>query len=39
VHALFATPEPSMYLTLGGFLALGIWAKRRMDRVEQASQA
>ncbi len=22
--ALLATPEPSMYLTLGGFLALGI---------------
>ena len=32
VHSLFATPEPSMYVTLGGFLALGIWAKRRMDR-------
>ena len=39
VHALFATPEPSMYFTLGGFLALGIWAKRRMDRMEQANQA
>jgi len=32
VHALLATPEPSMYLTLGGFLGLAIWAKRRMDR-------
>ena len=39
VHALFATPEPSMYLTLGGFLALGLWAKRRMDRMETAAQA
>ena len=36
VHNLLATPEPSMYLTLGGFLALGIWAKRRMDRLETA---
>jgi hypothetical protein len=34
VHSLLATPEPSMYLTLGGFLALAIWAKRRMDRME-----
>ncbi len=32
INSLLATPEPSMYLTLGGFLALGIWAKRRMDR-------
>ena len=39
VHALFATPEPSMYLTLGGFLALGIWAKRRMDRMATVTQA
>ncbi len=39
VHSLFATPEPSMYLTLGGFVALGIWAKRRMDRLETATQA
>jgi hypothetical protein len=31
--ALMATPEPSMYLTLGGFLALAIWAKRRTDRL------
>jgi hypothetical protein len=36
VHTLLATPEPSMYLTLGGFLALGLWAKRRMDRTESA---
>jgi len=36
VHSLLATPEPSMYLTLGGFLALAIWAKRRMDRTETA---
>lgn len=33
VHALLAAPEPSLYLTLGGFLALAIWAKRRTDRV------
>ncbi len=39
IHSLMATPEPSMYLTLGGFLALGIWAKRRMDRMETANQA
>ena len=39
IHSLFATPEPSMYLTLGGFLALGIWAKRRMDRMEQVTKA
>ena len=31
VKALLATPEPAMWLTLGSFLALGIWAKRRMD--------
>jgi hypothetical protein len=39
IHSLLATPEPSMYLTLGGFLALGIWAKRRMDRMEKVTQA
>ena len=32
VKALLATPEPAMWLTLGSFLALGIWAKRRLDR-------
>ncbi len=31
VKALLATPEPAMWLTLGSFLALAIWAKRRMD--------
>ena len=36
VHALLAAPEPSLYLTLGGFLALALWAKRRMDRLEAA---
>jgi len=35
IHSLLATPEPSMYLTLGGFLALGIWAKRRMVQATQ----
>jgi hypothetical protein len=39
IHSLMATPEPSMYLTLGGFLALGIWAKRRMDRIETIKQS
>jgi hypothetical protein len=39
IHALLATPEPSMYLTLGGFIALAIWAKRRMDRLEQVRQS
>jgi len=39
VHSLLATPEPSMYLTLGGFLAMGIWAKRRMDRLAAVRQA
>jgi hypothetical protein len=39
INSLCATPEPSMYLTLGGFLALGIWAKRRMDRMAQVSQS
>jgi hypothetical protein len=39
IHALLATPEPSMYLTLGGFLALAIWAKRRMDRRETVRQS
>jgi hypothetical protein len=36
VKSLLATPEPSMYLTLGGFLALAIWAKRRMGSLEAA---
>lgn len=39
IHSLLATPEPSMYLTLGGFLALAIWAKRRMDRMETVKPA
>lgn len=30
VRALLATPEPAMWLTLGSFLALGIWAQRRI---------
>ena len=32
INSLLAAPEPAMCLTLGGFLALAIWAKRRMDR-------
>ena len=32
VHGLCATPEPSLYLTLSGFLLLAIGAKRRQDR-------
>ena len=39
IHSLLATPEPSLYLTLGGFLTLGIWAKRRLDRQEKVSRA
>ncbi|MEI8288828.1 MAG: DUF4114 domain-containing protein [Verrucomicrobiota bacterium] len=31
VKSLLATPEPGMWLTLGSFLLLAIWAKRRMD--------
>jgi len=31
VKALLATPEPAMWLTLGSFLLLAIWAKRRME--------
>ena len=31
VKALLATPEPGMWLTLGSFLMLAIWTKRRMD--------
>lgn len=38
IHSLMATPEPSLYLTLGGFLALALWAKRRMDRTVQVPQ-
>ena len=32
VKSLMATPEPATWLTLGSFLALAVWAKRRMDR-------
>jgi hypothetical protein len=38
IHALLATPEPSLYLTLGGFLTLAVWAKRRMDARELAME-
>ena len=31
VQSLLGTPEPAMWLTLGSFLVLAIWAKRRMD--------
>lgn len=31
VKSLLATPEPAMWLTLGSFLALAVWVKRRMD--------
>ena len=31
VKSLLATPEPAMWLTLGSFLVLAVWAKRRMD--------
>ena len=32
VKALLATPEPTTWLTLGSFLGVAIWAKRRSDR-------
>ena len=32
VNYLLGTPEPSLCLTLGGFLGLAVWGKRRMDR-------
>ncbi len=32
IQSLLAAPEPALFLTLGGFLALGFWVKRRMDR-------
>jgi hypothetical protein len=32
VNALCATPEPSLCLTLGGFLVVALGAKRRMNR-------
>ena len=31
VKSLLATPEPAMWLTLGSFLVLAVWVKRRMD--------
>jgi len=36
VKSLLATPEPATWLTLGSFLALAVWAKRRMDRTASA---
>jgi len=39
IHSLLATPEPSMYLTLGGFVGLAIWAKRRKDAKASIMQA
>jgi len=39
VRALLATPEPRMWLTLGAFLGLAIWAKRRMDTRTALAQA
>lgn len=32
VNRLIATPEPSLYLSLGAFAGLTVWAKRRSDR-------
>jgi len=32
IHGLCATPEPSLCLTLGGFLIVAVGAKRRMNR-------
>jgi hypothetical protein len=39
VKALLATPEPRMWLTLGAFLALAVWVKRRMDKGTPVAQA
>ena len=39
VKALLATPEPRMWLTLGAFLALAVWVKRRMDKNTAVAQA
>ena len=32
VKTLLGTPEPATWLTLGSFLAVAVWAKRRLDR-------
>jgi hypothetical protein len=36
VNYLLGAPEPSLYLTLGGFLALAIWGKRRLNQAQPA---
>jgi hypothetical protein len=36
VNYLLGAPEPSLYLTLGGFLALAIWGKRRLNQTQPA---
>jgi hypothetical protein len=39
VKSLLATPEPATWLTLGSFLALAVWAKRRLDCKTKAVEA
>jgi phosphotransferase system HPr-like phosphotransfer protein len=39
VNALCATPEPSLCLTLGGFMVVALGAKRRMNRRAEATVA
>ena len=37
VKSLLATPEPATWLTLGSFLAVAVWAKRRMNQASLVS--
>ena len=37
VKSLLATPEPAMWLTLGSFLVVAVWAKRRMNQASSIS--
>ena len=39
VKSLLSTPEPAMWLTFGSFLAVAIWAKRRMTNQTIATVA
>ena len=38
VHKLLNTPEPATYLSLGCFVALGFWMKRRVDAAPAAER-
>ena len=39
IKSLLSTPEPAMWLTFGSFLAVAIWAKRRMANQATATVA